>query len=362
MEDRFYFLGFSVFDGIGPKRFYHLYTTSGSAKDAWKSTDAEIINALGNSLGEKFITFRKSFSIKRYVELLIEKEVGFLTVFDEQYPRLLASIPNPPFVLYYKGNSTVLNPEAGVPIGIVGTRRITSYGREITEMITEALVRSGVVIVSGLAMGVDAIAHQKTLELDGKTVAVLGSGVDVCHPVVNKVLYKNIIERESVVVSEYPIGRGPTKGSFPSRNRIIAGISQGVVVTEGASDSGALITATDAATFERKVFAVPGPITSSLSHGPNLLLSKGAQLVMSGEDILAAIGLSSKGVERSRTPIVGDTVEEQKIIKLLQNDSLLFDELVKKSGYTSAITSMHLSHMEMKGFIRNNEGRYVLLS
>lgn len=381
MEDRYYFLGFSVFSGIGPKRFHDVYAAFGSAKNAWEADDTNITEVLGKGIGSTFLQFRKTFSIEAYAEKLEQSGAWFLTLPEAEYPTLLSEIRNPPFVLYGKGDKEILchpgrsfatdristdekNSIASLRndifIGVVGTRRISSYGKQVTEMVTRELVLAGCVIVSGLAMGVDAVSHQTTVRNGGKTIAVLGSGVDVCHPAINLPIYNSIIAGHGAVVSEYPLGEPPSKGSFPSRNRIIAGLSHGIVVTEGAADSGALYTATDAFENGRPVFAVPGPITSSLSKAPNSLLTKGAKLVTSGKDILDDLGISIGQRAESKGKMKGETEEEQRIIDLLENEALLFDEIVRETQYGSEKTGILLTLMEMKGVISNNGGQYSL--
>jgi DNA processing protein len=355
LQDRDYFLGFSVFSGVGPKRFADLITAFGTAKNAWHGDDSTLITVLGKAYGNAFLSFRKQFSIAEYLTALKKKNVSFLTLADTLYPHSLREVPLSPFVLYLRGNDTIFQ-ESERYIGIVGTRKITGYGTQVTELITEELVFGGCVIVSGLALGVDAVAHKTTLAAGGKTIAVLGSGVDICHPSSNRVIYDAIISQGGTVVSEYPLGEPPSKGSFPSRNRIIAGLSEGIVVTEGASDSGALITARDALSFNRRVYAVPGPITSMLSKGPNSLLAEGAKLVTSGKDILDDLSIKSTKDTKNIKGMKGETEEEQRIIDLLQNESLLFDEIVKKTGFDSTKTGILLSVMELKGVIKNIEG------
>lgn len=354
MEERQYWLGFSVFPGIGPITFQKLLQYFGSAKAAWGSTVSELEQAgMGKVLAKKFDLFRSQFSLSHYGKKLKEKHASFLILTDNEYPKLLAQSKNPPFILYIKGTFRFNDLNHLSTVGVVGTRKITSYGREVTQLLTNELVQAGCAIVSGLAFGVDAVAHKSAIDSGGKTIAVLGSGIDICHPTTNLPLYNSIIQGHGAIVSEYPLGEPPSKGSFPSRNRIIAGLSQAVVVTEGAEDSGALITASNAASLQRPVFAVPGPITSRLSKGPFKLLQKGAKLVTSAEDILDELGL--KGVKRDKGDkrVRGDTPEEQKIIDLLQNESLHFDEIVRKTGLHSANLSVLLSMMEMKGLIKS---------
>jgi DNA processing protein len=209
-------------------------------------------------------------------------------------------------------------------------------------------------------MGVDAVAHKTTVENHGMTIAVLGCGVDCCNPATNQYIYSSILANDGVIVSEYPLSEPPSIGSFPSRNRIIAGLSHGVVVTEGAADSGALITAKDAVENGRKIFAVPGPITSHLSHGPNELIKAGAIMVTSGADILTELGI--KGVKSITGNIVGETKEEQKIIDVLLYESLGMDDIVRKTHLSSSQVSVILSLFEMRGIVMlHSDGSYALV-
>lgn len=364
MEERNYWLAFALCDGIGPKRFNELLKAFGSAKNAWQASEKDIVKAIGKAFTAKFMAFQPTFDFHSYQEKLEKAKVWFVTLSEDAYPQLLKTSHNPPFVLYGIGSKDLL--QHSLTIGIVGTRRVTTYGRQVTVMITRELVQADYCIVSGLAMGVDATAHATTLNNEGKTIAVLGCGVDCCSPAENYSLYKAIIASGSTVVSEYPLSMPPTPGSFPSRNRIIAGLSQAVVVTEGAADSGALITARDSFTNNRPVFAVPGPITSSLSSGPNSLLQQGGKLITSGDDILRELGFKGdRGDKRARKNMVvkGETQEEQLIIDILQNEELSFDDLIQKVTLDVATLNMLLSLMEMKGFIaKSSTGNYYLVS
>jgi DNA processing protein len=367
MEERNYYLGFSSFPGIGPMKFKILLTRFGSAKNAWETSASELKKIIGEKLAEEFDEFRKFFSIENYISELAKKDVSFVILSDKDYPELLKKIKNPPFVLYIKGNKEILlrqltdQDDSARTVAVVGARRTTQYGREVTKLLTQELVANGFTIVSGLAMGVDAISHKTAIENNGKTIAVLGCGVDCCYPKENQSIYNSIVANNSLVVSEYPLAQLPTKGSFPSRNRIIAGLSMGVLVTEGAEDSGSLITADYARKFGRPVFAVPGPITSSMSKGPYKLIAKGAKLVTSAKDILDELGIrnhelgSIKG-GKSIKSIKGGSPEENMILKLLQNEPMHFDELVRKSGLQSSSVGSMLSVMEMKGMVKSLEG------
>ena len=363
MQERDYWLGFSVFSGIGPFKFKKILEDFGTAKKAWDSSDIKITKVLGENLGAKFIDFRNKFSIENYLKSLKKENVWFLTLKDKDYPKPLLQISKPPFILYGKGDPKILS---STSFAVVGARRTTHYGREVTAIFTQELVRSGFTIVSGLAMGVDAISHKNALDSGGKTVAVLGCGVDCCNPSENLSLYNRILEEGSAIVSELPLSHPPTKGSFPARNRIIAGLSLGVLVTEGGEDSGSLITADYAFKSRRKVFAVPGPITSSLSKGPYNLISKGATLVTSANDIFKELKFeiqnskSEMNSKSQKTKHKTENKEEQKILEILKNEVLHFDEIVRKSHFDSSKVGSLLSIMEIKGLIKNTGSLYSI--
>ncbi|MGH7204417.1 MAG: DNA-processing protein DprA [Candidatus Levyibacteriota bacterium] len=366
MDGRIYWLGFSVFPGIGPVKLKKMLSFFGSAKNAWKAPLADLkASGIGPATALQFDDYRKTFSPFAYEEKLYKQDASFLILTDMDYPAQLRASNKPPRVLFTKGKFTFNTPENASAIAVVGTRKVTEYGRQVTELLTAELVAVGCVIISGLAMGVDAIAHRATIASGGRTIAVLGSGVDLCTPKENEALYNSILAHDGVIISETPLGQVPNKGSFPARNRIIAGLSLGVLVTEGAEDSGSLITAKDAFENNRKVFAVPGPITSSVSRGPLALLGQGAKLVMAGKDILEELGMGrDRGdpAERGwRKRVMGDTEEEQRIIAVLSNEQLHFDELVRRTKMTSSQLGSLLSLLEMKRYIKSlDKGIYCI--
>jgi len=362
MEERLFWLAFSLFPGIGPGKFGKLLTYFGSAKDAWHASLTDVrASGVGEMLATSFVRDRDAFSIRGYVQRLKEQHIIFVTLTDPQYPQRLLEIKNAPIVLFVNAKREFdFNAPDKKPIAIVGTRKVTEYGRQVTEMLTRELVEAGCTIISGLALGVDGIAHQATLAASGVTVAVLGCGVDCCYPRENQLIYNRIIESGGAIVSEYGLGVQPNKGSFPSRNRIIAGLSLGVLVTEGASQSGSLITAEDAFANNRPVFAVPGPITSSLSKGPYELIQKGAKLVTNGKEILEGLGISRNPTSGKLKQAKGDTAEEQRIIDLLGEHELHFDELVRKTMLESSLAGSLLSILEMKGVVKSSDGIFSL--
>ena len=290
-----------------------------------------------------------------------------MTLDDPRYPKRLFEISDAPIVLYVLGHGTKINLDK--TIAIVGTRKITPYGTEITKTFASALALSGVTIVSGLAYGVDAVAHQATIDAGGKTIAVLGCGIDVIAPASNTKLYHDIANGHGAIVSEMPLGLRPGKGLFPARNRIISGLSLGVVVTEGADDSGALITARYALEQGREVFAVPGPVTSLYSKGPAKLIKNGATLVESAQDILEELHMDP--LTKSLRPLgFGQriwasslTKDEKKIVEYLIDRRMSIDELVRSTNLTIQVVASTLTGLEMKAMVKDfGEKEYGLIN
>ena len=349
-------VGFNVFDGIGPVRFKLLLDYFGTAAAAWKApVDTLKKIHLGDKLSEGFDHFRKTYDLDGYLKELREKHVSVLTLTNPKYPKLLKEIPDAPFLLYLKGRKTDPPINLNKTIGVVGTRKITPYGIQVTERLVRDLVANGFTIVSGLAYGVDAVAHRTAIESGGKTIGVLGCGIDIIAVSSNKDLYEKIEHGAGFIVSEVPLGHRPTKGLFPARNRIISGLSLGVIVTEGADDSGALITARNAGEQGRDVFAVPGPITSPYSRGPSILLKNGAKLVESVDDILDELGFSKSGNAKKNAgvKIHGETGEEQKILDCLCDQRMCIDDLVRATRLTISEVSATITVLEMKGIIKD---------
>lgn len=287
------YIGFSMFPGIGPVRFKLLCDFFGSATKAWNASYDELRTThLSEKLSREFVRFRNCVNLDAYIVSLHEKQIRVVPYTHSKYPALLHDIPDAPFLLYIRGDRPNTQIDMKKTIGVVGTRNITPYGVEVTRTIVRGLVQKGFTIVSGLAYGVDAVAHQAAIDTGGSTIAVLGCGVDVIAPVRNTDLYTAICNGHGAIVSEMPLGLRPEKGLFVSRNRIISGLSLGVVITECAEDSGALITARNAAEQGREVFAVPGPITSIYSKGPSRLLKNGAVLVEDVMDIIESLELA----------------------------------------------------------------------
>lgn len=355
MEEFHYYLAFSVFPGIGPARFRLLYDHFGSAGNIWHSSDNDLKSiGLPPKLLTDFLDFRRSFSIVDYQNRLTELNVLYIPQCDNRYPGRLSEIADPPLGLFVKGIQPESCWNSDKILAVVGTRKITSYGDSVTRQLVADLVSAGFTIVSGLAYGVDAVAHKTTLGNQGKTIAVLGCGIDIIAPSSNAYLYHAIVKEHGAVISEMPLSLQPQKGLFPARNRIISGLSIGVLVTEGASDSGSLITARCAAEQGREVFAVPGPITSDTSMGPAALLKEGAKIVTSVDDILDEFGMNTSDmIHKNRFTIPDDaSYEEKKILQQLMKDTLHIDMLATRTNLQISVVSATLSLLEIKGFVK----------
>lgn len=291
-DDRLYYLAFSAFPGIGPYRFQLLLNYFGTAKKIWQSSERELLAAgIGVTLLQKFLAFKNEFSAENYLKKLNELNINFVTLRDKLYPALLSEISDPPLVLYFRGDLERLKKLTN-PLAVVGTRKMTSYGESITKKIISNLAGYPVTIISGMALGIDTIAHKTAIEYKIPTMAVLGSGVDVIYPAANSSLYWQIVNAGGLIMSEYPLGTKAGKGTFPPRNRIISGLSRAVLVVEGNERSGSMITAKEAAIQGREVFAVPGAVNLPTSKGPAILLKQGAFLTETGQDIIDVLHLS----------------------------------------------------------------------
>lgn len=359
LEERKYWIAFSSFVGFGPKRFKLLRDYFGSAEKAWKVSEKELEEiGLSEKLIASFLFHRKNFSLEEYLAKINKLGVGIITLEDENYPKLLKQIDDAPFLLYFKTSSLGFVSNTDCSIAVVGTRKITNYGQEVTEKLVTELVFNGITIVSGMARGVDSIAHKTAIENKGTTIAVLGSGIDIIYPPENRTLYNSIVEN-GAVVSEFPLGFKPMPWCFPVRDRIMSGLSLGVLVTEAASDSGSLITASCAGNQGREVFAVPGPITSTVSFGTSELLKKGAKLVTCVTDILEEIKIKEKKEQANACLVLPANENEKLIIDILGGGQLHINNIVLKSKLSVSQTGSILMMMEMKGMVKNyGKGMY----
>jgi DNA processing protein len=357
-----YYLGFSHFLGIGPVRMKALLSYFDDVKKAYFGSKEDIRNVIGDIIGQRFCLFRDNFDLEKKAKELENKQIFMLFWEDNKYPKELLNISDPPICLYCRGDIDLLSGSsvANSPIfAIVGTRNPSIYGAQIAKKISSELATAGFTIVSGMALGIDAIAHRGALDVNGKTIAVLGCGVDIIYPAYNRFLYNQIVEK-GVVISEFPPGKTVEKGLFISRNRIISGLSKGVLVVEGQDKSGALISARYAGEQGKEVFAIPGPITSSVSSAPNFLIKQGAKMVTTVEDIYEELNIKIK--PRKKEEIEKLLNEMEKIIfQSLQEKPLSTDDLIGKTTLPTARILNTLSQMELKGIIeKNSEGKYQI--
>ncbi|MBI5077225.1 DNA-protecting protein DprA [Candidatus Falkowbacteria bacterium] len=362
MSDLKYWLAFSAVNKFGFQKISALRAYFPSLKEAWTAPLAELIRAgINQEFAEEFILTRKEINPDQELEKLNAEKINTITIAEERYPELLKEIYSPPFILYYKGELNNLTNQA---IAVVGTRKITAYGKLVTEKIVAELVAEKMFIVSGLALGVDAAAHIACLAHNGLTAAVLGSGLDKqnIYPSVNRPLAEEIIAKGGLLVSEYSPGTLPLRHHFPTRNRVIAGLSLGVLVVEAGESSGALITARFALEQNREVFAVPGNITNQMSIGANELIKKGAKLVASAEDIFEELNIKRfDGVQKTDETIPASP-EEAAILKFLRVEPLHVNELVRRSDLSIIEINAALMLLEIKGRVKNiGNMTYVLI-
>ncbi len=362
-DDLKYWVAISQFAKIGAQRYKKLYNYFPDMNAAWQADFLELQKAgLEENIAQEFIIKRKEIEPDLEIEKIQKENIQVITIKDNNYPKLLKEIFNPPALLYVKGNLENLNQNFN--LAVVGTRKISNYGKRITPDIVKPLVQNGFTITSGLALGVDALAHQSALENEGRTIAVLGSGLDQksIYPSSNRYLAQNILNNNGTIISEFPLGMLPLKHNFPTRNRIIAGLSLGTLVIEAAASSGALITAYYALEQNREVFAVPGPLYNQQSIGTNKLIQKGAKLVTSHHDILEELNLQEVKNYVANQKILPETAEEKNILKFLSPEPMHIDQIIKNSQMPTAQVTSTLSLMEMKGLIKNLGGQnYILL-
>lgn len=291
MTERETWLAISAFVPIGPTRFGSLIRHYRTAEAIWKATRSDLQNfGLTDNLVNKFNVYRKSFDITNFKVKLKKLSIEYVTLFDKNYPQNLKEIESPPFVLYFKGDIRICNK---LSIAIVGSRKITEYGKFVAEKFSKELSSRGIVIISGLARGVDTAAHKSTLQVKGKTISVLGCGLNIIYPPENFGLADEIVEKDGVLISEYPLDYPVFPSNFNARNRIISGLSHGVLVVEGAENSGTLLTAKHAAYQGREVFAVPGQINSPNSWVPHFLIKQGAKITTEVSDIMESLGIEA---------------------------------------------------------------------
>jgi len=357
-----FFHAFNLFnERIGPVRFKKLLGYFANLEKAWLESDEETLTAAGleEDLAREIIVRRPQIDLDQELTKLAKENIGLLTILDEEYPKLLKEIYAPPPLLYIKGEFKATDEFA---ISIVGTRKLSTYGQQVATRLATDLAQAGLTIVSGLAQGIDTLAHLAALENKARTVAVVGSSLDrnSIFPSINRSLAEKIAQN-GAVVSEYPLGSAALKHHFPARNRIISGLALGTLIVEAPAKSGAILTANHALSQNREVFAVPGSIFNDNSAGPHSLIKLGAKMVTNVQDILEELNLKNLAANISVGQIIPDNETEGIILNLLSHEPISIDLIIQETKMDTALANATLSLMEMKGKIKNLGGmQYVL--
>jgi DNA processing protein len=368
--DRPYYLAFNCFNKIGAAALRRLEKYFPDLASAFRADSHDLLRAgLNDKLSTEFIAWRKSFCLEQAEEDLCREGISFTTWHEDSYPRYLKEISSPPPVLYFKGRLTGDNAKR---LAVVGSRRHSAYGEKIIQTLIPELAEQGIEIVSGLAIGIDSLAHRSTLDTGGKTIAFLGSGLmeDMIYPYQNRRLAKDIIQSGGALVSEFSPRTPPYKQNFPRRNRLIAGLAQATLVVEAGRRSGSLITARYALEENREVLAVPGNIFSALSIGTNWLIKSGAKTITGLDDILEIFGVDTVAATRNKdatgAPELTDRSPAEKIIYAIlqeahdRSERISADEIGRKSQLDMATINSTLSILEIEGLAENDGYGYDL--
>jgi DNA processing protein len=355
--DKQYWVAFNLVKGIGAVRMRALLNHFGDLSLAWQAP-ADALQAAGLSLklAAHVIQIRASVDLEKIMFNIAAHGITVLTWMDEDYPSCLKEIDQPPPVLYVRGTLTA---EDAWAVAVVGTRRVSAYGRQVTEELATYLVNNGITVVSGLARGVDAISHQSALEAGGRTIGVLGCGVDRIYPPEHAQLAGKMIA-SGAILSDYAPGTPPDAANFPPRNRLISGLSVATVVVEASETSGALITAQFAVDQGRDVFAVPGNILAPQSKGTNRLIAQGAHPMLSPRDVLEVLNLTRVTEQRAVRKILPGNELEAKLLNVLSHEPKHMDDICNQTSLPIERVSATLVMMELKGLVRQVGGLHYV--
>lgn len=362
-HERALWLAWSRVAGVGPILLKRLHQHFGTLTEAWQASASGLVEVegFGFQSAEVAVASRAQIHPEQLLHQHERENSHFWTPADPDYPRLLLEIPDPPPVLYYRGQVQTQENQGTVPmIAIVGTRDPSDYGRRWTRKISTALAQNKFVVVSGLADGVDTEAHRSCIDAGGRTIAVLGTGVDVVYPQSNRKLYEQILE-QGLVISEYPAGTQPDRNHFPRRNRIITGLSRAVLVMEAPSRSGALITARLANDYNRDVYALPGSLDNTRATGCLKLLSRGAHVILSESHLLEMLGAMPQldlfeADSTSELDLSDLEPELEQVLQAIAVEPTPFDLIVQQAGMATGSVSSALSQLELLGLIAHLPG------
>ena len=367
VEERAYWLAWSQVDRVGPVLIRRLQQHFGTLAEAWKASASQLgqVEGFGYQNVTAVTAGRSQINPEQLLEQHLVKNPYFWTPADADYPRLLLEIPSPPPVLYYRGQVHPQENQGITPmVGIVGTREPTEYGKRWTRKISTALAKHGFTVVSGMAAGIDTNAHHGCLSAGGRTLAILGTGIDVVYPPRNLSLYEEI-QKQGLVISEYPAGSKPNRVHFPQRNRIIAGLSRAVLVMEAPTKSGALITADFANEFCRDVYALPGSLDNEQALGCLGLLSKGAHVILNEGHLLEMLGAIPNldtviqlplFAQEQPAPIPQLEPELAKVLQSVTSEPTSFDVVVQQAGMDAGSVSSTLLQLELMGLVSQLPG------
>ncbi|KPJ49406.1 hypothetical protein AMJ40_05575 [candidate division TA06 bacterium DG_26] len=352
MERLHAWVALSCIEGIGERRLKALVEIFGTPEEVLRASRSSLkaSGKLSDSLVERIVEFDQLRLVERHVEAMRRHHVQLITSIDSDYPESLGQLSDSPPLLYVRGQ---IRPQDRLAVALVGSRRATAYGKLMAQKLATGLAKAGVTVVSGMARGIDTVAHRSALQAGGRTIAVLGCGVDIVYPPENRTLMAGIIE-SGAVISEFPMGTEPLPGNFPARNRVISGLSLGVVAVEAGKTSGVFSTARWAAEQGRDVFAVPGNASSTMSIGTNILIRQGAKLTTDVEDIFEELGIRPPGKEEVRP---GLSHEEEKVLNVLDSAPRHVDQIAGKVDLpVSHVLSVLLS-LEMKEMVVQLPGK-----
>ena len=353
-----YWVAFDRIPNLGTVRFRLLDRHFGSLEEAWRASEGQLLGAgLDHRTASGVVSHRTGISPEEEMERLERAGVQAVTWHDTAYPARLKEIPDPPPVLYLRGQ---LLAEDERSVAVVGTRRATAYGREVAALLTRDLARSGVTVVSGLARGIDSIAHQEALKAGGRTIAVMACGLDIIYPP-EHVSLARAVGQQGALVSELPLGTRPHAKQFPRRNRLMSGMTLGTLVVEAPEKSGALVTVGHALEQNREVFCVPGSIFSPASQGTNWLIQQGAKLVRSHEDILEELNLTSLSHQvEMRALIQPEGDEESLLLHHISYEPSHIDQIRWRAQLPISVVSSTLAMMELRGLVQHVGGMHYV--
>lgn len=363
INNSLYLHAFNLLPQFGPARLNKIFEGFKNTQEGFNAPESQLLKiGLEPEIVTAFIEFKKTLSLEAEKEKLEKEKIHLILKTDPGFPTLLKEIPKCPPLLYFKGNFGQ-DPDE-LCLAVVGTRKITNYGRSVTPQILEPLVASGITIVSGLAYGVDGLAHKISVDSGKRTIAVLGGGLDekTLYPQNHIHLSEQILEKGGALISEHPPGTPCLRHHFIFRNRIISGLALGTLVIECGLKSGSLITATHALEQNRQVYAVPGPIYSEESKGPNNLLKMGAKPVTESMDILADLNIQELPQEKQNQDLFETSANEMLVLKTLSSHPKLFNDIVNATGLKTEEISVALTFLEIKGKIRNLGGQQYILN